>query len=413
MSEHKRKIVQINVVANWGSTGRIAEEIGIEAMNNNWESYVVYGQGHPESKSNLIRVGNQKSLLLHLLGTRLFDKHGLCSTFSTEELVDKIKEIQPDVIHLHNIHGYYINYEVLFSFLKESNIPVVWTMHDCWPITGHCAYFSYADCNKWKYKCGACPQKHSYPATMFLDRSSLNLERKKKAFCHVKNLTVVTVSKWLNNIMRESFLGKEYCVKTIYNGINTEVFHPYVEISDIRKKYRIASKYMLIAAATMWSQRKGLKDILALSKTLDYHFTIVIVGLNNKQTKNLPKNVIGIKRTESVEKMAELYSAADIVLNLSYEETFGLTTVEGLACGTPSVVYNTTASPELITEEVGRVVEAGNIKMVKEAVESLVSHPKDSIVIDKCRMRALSCFNKQDRYKEYLDLYNSLSENNK
>lgn len=411
MSEHKKKILQINVVANWGSTGRIAEEIGIDAMNNNWDSYIAYGQGHPMSKSQLIRVGNKINLFTHLLNTRLFDKHGLCSTNPTEELVSKIKEIQPDLIHLHNIHGYYLNYEVLFSFLKDCNIPVVWTMHDCWAVTGHCAYFSYANCDRWKNKCGACPQKDSYPATKFLDRSSVNLEKKKMAFSHVNNMTIVAVSEWLTGIMKQSFLGKEYQIKTIYNGINTEVFHPYPNTSEIRSKYNITSEFMLVAAATMWSQRKGLKDILSLSMILDQRFTIVVVGLKKKQLKALPNNVIGIERTESVDKMAELYSSADIVLNLSYEETFGLTSVEGLACGTPSVVYNATASPELITEEVGRVVEAGNINMVKEAIESIVSHPKDDSVIEKCRMHALSRFNKQDRYKEYLELYNTLTGN--
>lgn len=408
MSERKRKILQINVVANWGSTGRIVEEIGIEAMNNNWESYVAYGQGKPTSKSELIRVGNKKDLCLHLLNTRLFDKHGLCSTDATRKLVKRIKEIHPDIIHLHNIHGYYLNYQLLFSFLKESNIPVIWTIHDCWPITGHCAYFSYANCNKWKEQCGNCPQKDTYPATKFLDRSKLNFCQKKESFSHVRNMTIVPVSDWLKGILSQSFLGKEYNIHRIYNGINTDVFHPYPNTEEIRRNNGITSKIMLLAAATMWSQRKGLKDIIALSRMLDESFTIVVVGVNNSIKKQLPNNIIGIERTENVHKMAELYSAADIVLNLSYEETFGLTTAEGLACGTPGIVYNATASPELINDSVGRIVQPGNLSEVREAIMSIISHPKDEAVINACRRHALSRFNKLDRYKEYIELYNSI-----
>lgn len=421
----KKRLLQINVVANWGSTGKIVEEIGLEAMRCGWESYIAYGQFHPTSKSHLIRIGNKWDLLLHLLQSRILDRHGLASSSPTRVLIEQIEDIKPDIIHLHNIHGYFINYEILFSWLKSAGIPVVWTMHDCWAITGHCAYFSYINCNRWQQHCGHCPQKDTYPATMFIDRSTKNLHQKQKDFSGVKDMTIVAVSNWLKGIMQQSFLGSQYPIKQIYNGINTDIFFPYHNTEDIRRHYGIKTQYMLLAAATMWSPRKGFNDIIALSKTLDNRFTIVLVGLKKEIIKNLPQNIIGIERTENINEMAALYSAADIVLNLSYEETFGLTSAEGFACGTPSIVYDTTASPELINTVsetkaidmvsqaydlslIGRIVPAGNIEMICKAITSILSHPKDSLVINTCRQHALTHFNKQEHYPEYIDLYNSL-----
>lgn len=400
-----KKILQINSVVNSGSTGRIAEEIGQTAMATGWESYIAYGRNDRPSQSELIKISNDWDIKLHGIQTRLFDRHGLGSRSATKELIGKIKEISPDIIHLHNIHGYYINIEILFHYLKESNIPVIWTLHDCWPITGHCSYFTFVGCEKWKTQCFNCPQKTSYPASWLVDRSEKNFRLKKELFTSLPNLTLVPVSQWLSGILKESFL-KGYPIKVIHNGINTDVFNPSSS-SDFRAKHGLENKFILLGVASVWSPRKGLKDFIELSKHLNSDYQIVLIGLSREQIEQLPDNILGIERTESVEVLANIYSAADIVLNLSYEETFGLTTVEGFACGTPGIVYNATASPELIDVSTGIVVEQGNINKLTEAIYSIKKKGKE-YYSEACVNRAYRLYKKEDRYKEYIDLYESL-----
>jgi putative colanic acid biosynthesis glycosyltransferase len=400
-----KKLLQINSVINSGSTGRIAEEIGQTAIAAGWESYIAYGRNERPSSSKLIKIGTDKDIKLHGLQTRLFDRHGLGSKGATTDFIRQVEDIKPDIVHLHNIHGYYINMEVLFHYLKKVNIPVVWTFHDCWPITGHCSYFTFVGCEKWKTQCYNCPQKTGYPASYLIDRSKKNFILKKELFNSLSNLTLVPVSQWLSGILKESFL-QNYPIKVIKNGVNTEVFRPS-EVSDFRNKHGLIDKFVLIGVATSWGERKGLNDFIELSKLLDSDFQIVLVGLTKKQIELLPKNILGIERTESVDALADIYASADIVLNLSYEETFGLTTVEGFACGTPGIVYNATASPELIEESTGVVVEQGNMNKLVEAIYTIKNNGKQ-YYSDACVNRAHRLYKKEDRYREYIDLYEGL-----
>src|SRR5690554_4239501 len=248
-----KKILKINTVVNSGSTGRITEEIGQLAIKAGWKSYIAYGRNKRPSESELIKIGNSWDNKMHGLQTRLFDMHGLASKNATNDLVIQIKKIKPDIIHLHNIHGYYLNYEILFSFLNVVNIPVVWTLHDCWPITGHCTYFTYVGCNKWETECFSCPQKTNYPASFLIDRSKKNFNRKKELFNSLMDVTIVPVSNWLSDILKKSFLHK-YPVRVINNGINTEVFKP-TESSEFRVKYSIENKFILLGVAIDWEPR--------------------------------------------------------------------------------------------------------------------------------------------------------------
>jgi len=400
-----KKLLQINSVVNSGSTGRIAEEIGQTAIAAGWESYIAYGRNERPSSSKLIRIGSDKDIKLHGLQTRLFDRHGLGSKDATTAFIRKVEDIKPDIVHLHNIHGYYINMEVLFLYLKKVNIPVIWTFHDCWPITGHCSHFTFVGCEKWKTQCYNCPQKTGYPASYLIDRSKKNFILKKELFNSLSNLTLVPVSQWLSGILKESFL-QNYPIKVINNGVNTEVFRPS-EVSDFRNKHGLIDKFVLIGVATSWGERKGLNDFIELSKILESEFQIVLVGLNKKQIEQLPNNILGIERTDNIGELADIYSSADLVLNLSYEETFGLTTVEGFACGTPGIVYNATASPELIDVSTGIVVEQGNINKLTEAIYSIKKKGKE-YYSEACVNRAHRLYKKEDRYKEYIDLYESL-----
>jgi putative colanic acid biosynthesis glycosyltransferase len=400
-----KKILQINTVVNSGSTGRITEEIGQLAIKAGWKSYIAYGRNKRPSESELIKIGNSWDNKMHGLQTRLFDMHGLASKNATNDLVIQIKKIKPDIIHLHNIHGYYLNYEILFSFLNVVNIPVVWTLHDCWPITGHCTYFTYVGCNKWETECFSCPQKTNYPASFLIDRSKKNFNRKKELFNSLMDVTIVPVSNWLSDILKKSFLHK-YPVRVINNGINTEVFKP-TESSEFRVKYSIENKFILLGVAIDWEPRKGLQDFIELSKQLESNYQIVLVGLTNKQIKQLPENILGIERTEDIEALVHIYSVADIVLNLSYEETFGMTTVEGLACGTPGIVYNATASPELIDNSTGLIVEPGDINELIEAIKVIEQNGKQYYT-EACVKRAQRLYKKEDRFKEYIELYEEL-----
>lgn len=400
-----KKILQINSVVNSGSTGRIAEEIGKTAIAGGWMSYIAYGRNDRPSQSELIKIGNDWDFRMHGFQTRLFDKHGLGSKSATKELVGKIEEISPDIIHLHNIHGYYINIEILFNYLRKTNIPIVWTFHDCWPMTGHCSYFTFVGCEKWRKKCYDCPQKTSYPASWLVDRSEKNFHLKKELFTSLPNLTLVPVSNWLSGILKKSYL-QHYPLKVIHNGINTEVFKPSAH-NVLRKKYRLETKFILIGVATSWGKRKGLKDYIELSKHLNSDYQIVLVGLSRKQIEKLPNNILGIERTESAEELANIYSEADIVLNLSYEETFGLTTVEGFACGIPGIVYNATASPELIDQSTGLIVEPGDINGLMDAIIQIKQNGKQ-FYSEACVNRAHSLYKNEDRYQEYIELYDSL-----
>jgi glycosyltransferase involved in cell wall biosynthesis len=402
-----KKLLQINSVINSGSTGRIAEEIGIEAMKNGWKSYIAYGRNVRPSQLETIKIGSDWDVKWHGMQTRLFDRHGLASTKATKKLVEKIKEIKPDIIHLHNLHGYYLNIEILFNYLAKTDIPIVWTLHDCWPMTGHCAYFSFIGCEKWKTQCEYCPQKRRYPSCYIIDRSYKNYQLKRRLFTYVRKMTLVPVSNWLADIVKDSFL-KDYPKKVIHNGVDTTVFWPQIA-SKIREKYKIRDKFVLLGVANVWDQRKGLNDFIRLSQLLKDNEVIILVGVERKTIKTLPHKIIGIRQTENIKELAELYSLADIVCNFSVEETFGLTTIEGFACGTPGIVYNCTASPELITPETGFVVEKGDLIGIRTAIDTVKSKGK-ACYSEACRERAVKMFNKNDRYAEYIQLYEQLLE---
>lgn len=397
------KVLQINVTANWGSTGRIVEGIANEVIACGGDSYIMYGRYASESNSKVYRIGTNVNVYMHLLQTRLFDRHGLSSKKPTLKLIDFIKEISPDIIHLHNIHGYYVNYSLLFRFLKEIDTPVVWTLHDCWAFTGHCSHYSYNSCYRWQILCHDCPQKREYPSSFLMDRSRRNFIDKQKAFTSKENLTLVTVSEWLSKEVKQSFM-KKYPIKVIHNGIDTNVFTP-VEVK--KKNLGIEDKFMLLGVASVWSLHKGLDDFIRLRKVLSDEYIIVLIGLNDRQIRNLPKGIIGIKRTNSVHELSVYYSVADVYINTSVEETFGLTTVEAMACGTPSIVYDSTACPEVVSADTGFVINKGDLSSLCSTLE-LIKKKGKHIYSNACRNRATSFYNKSDLYRKYIDLYKEL-----
>ena len=397
------KILQINVTANWGSTGRIAEDIGQLAISKGWDSHIAYGRYVNESKSQLFRIGMKTDIYMHLLQTRLFDRHGLASKQATRQLIAYIKKIRPNVIHLHNIHGYFLNYPILFDYLSQADTPVVWTLHDCWTFTGHCAHYDYAKCGRWKAECHDCPQKKSYPISLLVDRSRQNFKDKKHWFTSLRNLTLVPVSKWLEGEVRQSFL-KELPIETIHNGVDLEVFKP----SSMQKEvFGLSDKFVILGVASVWNSRKGLADFILLRERLPDNYVIVLVGVSEKQIKQLPSGIIGIPRTNTIQELADYYSMADVYVNTSVEETLGMTTIESLACGTPAIVYDATACPETVSSDCGFVVRPHNIAELATAISQICNSEKQfSSTI--CRKWAESYFDKQISNEKYLSLYQRL-----
>ena len=401
------RILQINVTSNWGSTGHIVEDIGNLIQKSGDESYISFGRYAYPSKSQIIKIGTKKDIYIHVLQTRLFDKHGLASKKATKELIKEIINIKPNIIHLHNIHGYFLNYTILFEFLSNLDIPIVWTLHDCWAYTGHCAYYTFAGCNRWKTGCHHCPQKNSYPSSYFLDRSKKNYSDKKEAFTSIKNMTIVPVSNWLSEEVKQSFLNK-YPIKVISNGIDFNIFRP--QIID-KKEFGLENKFVILGVASIWEKRKGLNDFIHLRTILPPNYIIVLIGLSQKQINKLPQGIIGIKRTSNVQELAKYYSIADVYINFSVEETFGMTTCESLACGTPVIVYNSTACPEIVSNETGYVVEVGDFDNVVRKIKEIEILGKNKFK-NICHKRALRLFNKEDKYNEYLNLYKILLNKN-
>ena len=401
------KLFQINSALNCGSTGRIAEQIGLLAQRNGYEVYIAHGSRYKNpSQLHSMQVVTPFEEWCHGVYSLIFDRHGLASTRQTESLVERIAEIHPDIIHLHNIHGYYLNYEVLFRYLSESEIPVVWTLHDCWSFTGHCTHFDYEGCEKWKMGCDSCPLKSMYPRSLFIDNSRDNYSRKKSAFTSVKNMTLVPVSDWLGGLVKQSFL-RDYPIHVLHNGTDVKTFSPKSSL-DLNRKFGTEGKKYVLGVAAPWSQRKGLDDVIELSRQLDgSEYQILLVGLSQKQIRALPSEIIGIERTQNVQELSGYYAGADVFINPTLEDNFPTTNIEALACGTPVVTYNTGGSPEAISSETGLVVEKGNVAGLAEAVELICQKGKRDYS-ESCRKRAEELYDKDKCFGEYLCLYERL-----
>ena len=405
-----KKLLQINPVLRTNtSTGRIVQEIGELAIKEGWDSYVAYSGGRDglkPCKSKLIPVGGKADVAFHGLWTRLTDRHGLASWSATRRFIDEIKALKPDVIHIHNIHGYFLNYKILFDFLAQSDIPVVWTVHDCWLYTGHCYHYAAAGCYKWQSLCEDCPQKFEFPASYFVDRSRQNYLDKKEAFTSVPNMTIVTVSEWMKNEMSNSFL-KNCQFQVIHNGIDLNVFSVQDNEQGVRQRYGLGDKRIILGLASIWSKEKGWDDFIEMAKMLNDNELIVLVGVSEKQQEQLPNNIVGIRRTENVQQLAELYSAADVFVNPTWQDNYPTVNLEAIACGTPVVTYRTGGSVEAITDSTGMIVEQGNVAGLLSAAREIMQRGTQFFK-DSCRKFALENFDKEERYNDYLKLYDKL-----
>lgn len=399
-------IVQISIEVNRNSVGRIAEQIGHEILKCQGESYITYARANGPSESKVIKIGNSFDLYYHGLQTRLFDTHCLHSKKATLKLIQRIKEINPDIIHLHHIHGYFLNMEILFDFLKKESYPVVWTFHDCWAFTGHCAYFESISCEKWKTQCHSCELKKSYPASYFADRSAENFHIKKKLFTSIENMTIVPVSDWLANYVKKSFL-KNIPVEVIHNGIDLSIFK-YQENCTAPDKIKDIKKNILLGVASLWEERKGLLDFIKLNEIIDREkYIIVLIGLSKSQIRKLPASIVGIEKTDDVSELAAYYNSSMAFINPTSDDTFPTTNLEAIACGTPVITYNVGGGIEVIKDKTGYIVEKHKIEEIYKKVEEVCSNTK-SYYRENCLLLAEKKFENSTQYSKYIDLYAKL-----
>ena len=397
------RILLVNSVYGSGSTGRICAQLASAATKSGDHCLVAYGRGEnkPIAGELLLRIGSDMDVRLHGAATRLFDAHGLASRRATRQFLDVVRRYNPDVIHLHNIHGYYLQFELLFEELRTSGKPVLWTLHDCWAFTGHCAYFDMAHCSRWKTGCGSCPQRGTYPTSLFIDGSAQNWRRRQAAFTGLEHLTVVTPSEWLATLVHESFLGS-YPTVVIPNGVDSTVFRPMQEkaVRAALPKGIEPGQYLL-GVANEWEPRKGLKDFLVLAeRIIDTPFKLLLVGLDEAQLRVLPPTVYGLKRTASAEALAALYSGCAAYLNLTYEENYPTTNLEAAACGADVITYASGGCAETLQAR-SAAVATGDLDAVECLVRSLPLKARDDAPCPP--------LDANRSIERYLDLYHSLT----
>lgn len=391
------RILEINTV-NFGSTGHIMLRIADLARSEGHEAICsFYARRNKPADKNTIYIGNKISHNLHKKFSKYTGYNGRLSVISTWNFLRKVKKFNPDIIHIHNLHDRFINVPMLFKFIKKNNIKVIWTLHDCWSFTGQCVHFTIAGCDKWKTGCHDCPQIHVYPASN-VDRTKKMWELKRQWFTGVKDMTIVTPSVWLSNLVKESYL-KDYPVKVINNGIDLSVFKPTE--SDFRAKNDLDGKFIILGAASIWEKRKGIDVFVELAKRLDGRFKIVLVGTNDEDDKILPDNIISIHRTSNQKELAEIYSAADLFFNPTREENYPTVNMESIACGTPVMTFKTGGSPEIIDDKTGVVVE-DDIDAIEQKIISICETRPFNSADFEARAKGFSA---DDKFAQYLRLF--------
>lgn len=365
------KVLIINEVCGIGSTGRICTDIAEALEKKGYEVKIAYGRGgnvQESFKKYAVRIGNNIDVICHALTSRLLDGAGFGSGHVTKRFISWIRKYDPDVIHLHNLHGYYLHIGILFEYLKKCEKKIIWTLHDCWAFTGHSAYCDSVQCEKWMYGCGDCPILYSYPKA-YIDRSRQNWIKKKHLFTGIKSMSIIVPSHWLAGLVKKSFL-KEYAISVIHNGIDTSKFYPMK--NDYKKQYGLSGKKIILSVATVWNNLKGYDDFLKLAEMLSDDFIIILVGGMKKQlVKKLPSNIVHIKKTKDIQEMAILYNASDVYLNLTYCDTYPTVNLEAVACGTPVISYSVGGSKESAEKFGGKTVERGDLKSVINILNNL------------------------------------------
>jgi len=386
------KIVEINSFGNF-STGNIACDIAEEFEKQGNDCIVLYARGNIRNSVKSKKISSKLDIYSHAFLSRIFDSAGLRSKHQTKKILKFLDEYKPDIVHLHNIHGYYLNYPMLFNYLYEhKNIKVIWTLHDTWALTGHCCYFSRINCEKWKNQCFKCPLKKSYPASILFDKSKSNYKLKKDVFTKIESnrMTIVTPSNWLTKLVKESYLNK-YKVKTIYNGIDINKFVKKEKVE------LIPNKKVILGVASVWDERKGLNIFLELSNVISEDYHIVLIGKFIENIE-LPSNVTHIDRTENIDELVKYYSSCDIFFNPTLDENYPTVNVEAQCCGAKVLTFDTGGSKE---------TNIGNLYIQKERDISKIFKNIKNLSSVEIKKIDYNKANKKRMAKEYCDIYNN------
>lgn len=399
------KVLQINAVYEYSSTGRMTAQLHQYLQSKRIESYVA-ANNLAANDSYLIKIGNRLSRLFHSAMSHITGRQGHYSYFATKKLLNRINKINPDVVHLHVLHSNCLHIPLLLRYLAQNDIPTVITLHDCWFFTGHCCYFTDANCSRWKKQCGSCPELHTWNRSWFFDRSEQNLLEKKHLFGSMKRLGVVGISDWSTNFIPDSILKNAAIIRRIYNWIDLDVFQACNK-NGIRKKLGLDNNdFIIIGVAQNWNKQKGILEFKSIA-TRCPHYKFLMVGNIPDEFYPLPKNIIVMGATSSIIDLAGYYSSADLFFNPSSRETFGLVTVEAQACGTPVVAYKLTATPELIPEGCGFIAEYQDHDRVIEYFEIIKKNGKQ-LYADNCRNFVSTNFHKTKQMDLYIDMYKNL-----
>lgn len=408
-----RRIFLINTVVGTGSVGRIMTGLYDVLTEHGYLCKLAYGRGEVPDGYDAYRIGSDFDVYVHGGFSRLTDRQGFYSAHATKELIKVIENFNPDIIHLHNVHGYYLNIKILFKYLKNSGKRVIWTLHDCWSFTGHCTHFEYVGCTKWMTECSHCEQLVEYPKSVLMDSSRKNFIQKKELFTGFENMTLVTPSHWLAARVKQSFMGQYHTV-VVPTGIELDKFRPMQEerkdeniIFQLKNQLNLRGKFIVLGVANPWRERKGLAQFEALAKSLSDKYAIILLGLNDAQLNELPESIIGLAKTDSIDELSALYSMADVYVNLTLEDTFPTTNIEALACGTPVVTYKAGGSPESIDETCGIAVDRNSTQGVVAAIERIIAQRGMMYTREHCIERA-KLYEKNKQYQEYIsEVYDS------
>lgn len=395
------KIVQINAVYAYSSTGRTTREMHEFLMREGHESYVFCSE-KTEDAPNVSLIGTLFDHKLHGLLSRMTDRQGFFSKGATKKLIGSLNVILPDVVILRNLHGNYINVPMLLEWLGKNNIPTIIILHDCWFFTGHCCYYVEDNCDKWKSLCMSCPAKHKFNKSYFVDNSTSNFKIKQRLFSELGKLAVVGVSDWVTNEARQSpIFQKTAIVKRIYNWLNLNLFKPK-DASLLRAELGLKTEdFVIIGVSQIWSDYKGLGRFIKLAEDR-LSYKIYLVGRIPENTI-LPSNLISLGEINNPERLALLYNMADVFVNFSIQETFGKVSAEAVACGTPIVTNTITANPELCGEGCGKIVDISNWDDVLNAIDAISSEGK-ATYSKNCVQFAQDNFEKSGRLNDYFQL---------